>query len=227
MSRMRRGLHAPHILITAGPTREPLDPVRFLSNHSSGDMGLSLASAFVRSGARVTVVLGPVTIPVPHGIDVVRVITARDMSDEVRRRLPRCDAFVATAAVCDWRPAAARPVKMKKGAANRQTLRLIANPDILLDAGRWKRSRARPLLVGFALETHDLEREARRKLIAKNLDLIIGNSPDTFSSPSIKPLWIERDGLPRALSRQSKKALSSLIARWTFRRLCADKEPAR
>jgi len=224
MSRPRRGPSALRILITAGPTREPLDPVRYLSNHSSGEMGLSLAAAFARAGARVTVVLGPVSLPAPPGIGVVRVTTAREMSSAVRQRLPSCDAFIATAAVADWRPVAPRSSKIKKKGATFLTVRLAANPDILAEAGRWKGRRTTPLLVGFALETRDLEKQASKKLARKNLDLIIGNGPDTFSRPTIKPLWLERGAAARSLPRRSKKALSSMIVRWVFRRLEAKKK---
>src|SRR5258708_3953427 len=102
---MRRTSRSPRVLLTAGPTREPLDPVRYLSNHSSGEMGLTLAAALARAGAKVTVVLGPVSRPVPRGVDVVRVTTAREMAAAVRRRLTGSEAFISTAAVSDWRPA--------------------------------------------------------------------------------------------------------------------------
>ena len=219
---MRRPLHSFHVLLTVGPTREPIDPVRYLSNASSGEMGLTLASALASAGARVSVVAGPVSRPAPRGIDVVPVLTARQMSREVRRRLVRCDAFIATAAVSDWRAAPVRRTKMKKSRATALTLRLVRNPDILADAGRWKGTRARPLLVGFALETKNLEGYARRKLREKNLDLVIGNSPDSFGSASIRPLWLEKGGVSRRLPRLTKKALSSHVVRWLSRRLTED-----
>ncbi len=227
MSRLRRGPLPPRILITAGPTREPLDPVRYLSNHSSGEMGLALAAAFQRGGARVTVVLGPVARDVPRGLEVIPVMTALEMSTAVRRRLRSADVFIATAAVADWRPAKSHLMKMKKGSARGMTIRLVANPDILADAGRARGRRALPILVGFALETHDLSAQTAKKLSHKNLDLIIGNGPESFARPSIKPLWLERGGVARALPRLSKKALSSMIARWTFQRLQAMSASAR
>lgn len=177
-------------------------------------MGLSLARALVSAGARVTVVLGPVSLPAPRGAEVVAVTTARQMSNAVRRRLKSADAFVATAAVCDWRPRTVRAAKMKKGASHGLNLRLVPNPDILADAGKWKGRRPKPILVGFALETGNIESESRRKLKSKNLDLIIGNSPESFSSRTIRPFWLERDGTALRLPRQSKKALSFRIGRW-------------
>lgn len=212
---MKRLLSSRHILLTAGPTREPLDPVRYLSNHSSGEMGLTLAATLAALGARVTVVLGPVARDLPRGVDIVRVETAREMSAAIRRRLPSCDAFIATAAVCDWRFAETRRRKLKKGAAAAMTLRLVKNPDILAEAGAWKARRsAGPLLVGFALETDSLDVHARRKLSEKNLDLVIGNGPSSFGSARIRPLWIERNGRARRLPVITKKALSSEIGRW-------------
>lgn len=216
---MVRPLRSFHILLTVGPTREPLDPVRYLSNASSGEMGLTLAAALAAAGARVSVVLGPVSRTVPRGMEVIPVVTAREMSREVRRRLARSDVFIATAAVCDWRAAQIRPTKVKKERSSALHLRLVRNPDILADAGRWKGARPRPLLVGFALETHRLESYARRKLRDKNLDLVIGNSPDSFGSPSIRPLWLERNGSALRLPRLTKKALSSHLVQWLSRRL--------
>lgn len=203
------------ILITAGPTREPLDPVRYLSNHSSGEMGLTLAHHLSELGARVTVVLGPVSFPVPPGIEIVHVMTAREMSAAVKKLLVRSDAFIATAAVCDWRFNAVRRKKMKKGAAPSMSVRLVKNPDILADAGRWKKTMAaKTALVGFALETDSVEIHAKKKLLKKNLDLVIGNGPSSFGSAQIRPLWIEKSGRVRRFPEISKKALSSEIGRW-------------
>jgi phosphopantothenoylcysteine decarboxylase / phosphopantothenate---cysteine ligase len=214
-------LRRSRFLLTAGPTQEPLDPVRYLSNHSSGEMGLALAEALAASGARVTLVLGPVARPVPGGVEVIRVVTARGMSAAVRRRLAAVDAFVSCAAVCDWRFERTFPSKMKKAGRRSLTMKLVSNPDILAQAGRWKGRRPRPILVGFALETRNVEREARRKLAAKNLDLVIGNTPESFASPSIRPVWIERGAPAQTLPRMSKKALSSRISRWLAARISA------
>lgn len=218
---MKRPLAGFHILLTAGPTREPLDPVRYLSNRSSGEMGLAIAEAVRRMGARVTVVLGPVSLPAPAGVAVVRVETARQMSSAVRARLNRSDAFIATAAVADWRFASPQRRKLKKGSATALTVHLRRNPDILADAGRAKGRGKRPLLVGFALETDRLEARARRKLVEKNADLIIGNSPASFGSRLIRPLWVERAGRPDRLPLMTKKALSSRLGRWLGRRLAS------
>jgi phosphopantothenoylcysteine decarboxylase / phosphopantothenate---cysteine ligase len=206
------------VLLTAGPTREPIDPVRYLSNHSSGEMGLSLAHALSRV-ARVTVVCGPVSRSIPRGVEVVRVTTAREMSAAVRRRLPGTDAFIATAAVCDWRPKSAASRKLKKDGKKSLTMSLVPNPDILAEAGRWKRARSRPVLIGFALETGGVEAAARGKLQRKNLDLVIGNTPESFASAAIRPVWIERGAPALRLPRMTKKALSSRISRWLASRI--------
>lgn len=213
-----RPLRGRRILLTAGPTRESLDPVRYLSNHSSGEMGLVLAGRLAALGARVTVVLGPVSRARPAGIKIVDVESARQMSAAVKRRLAAADVFVATAAVCDWRFRTVHPRKMKKNGARELSVRLVRNPDILAEAGERKRRIGRgPLLVGFALETGALEARAKGKLRAKSLDLVIGNTPASFGSEAIKPLWIEKSGLVRRLPRMTKKALSSEIARWISR----------
>jgi phosphopantothenoylcysteine decarboxylase/phosphopantothenate--cysteine ligase len=212
---MKRPLSALRVLLTAGPTREPLDPVRYLSNHSSGEMGLTLAARLAALGARVTVVLGPVSRARPRGVEVVDVETAREMNAAVTKRLPRADVFIATAAVCDWRFEKTHSSKMKKGRAVAMTVRLVKNPDILGEAGARKRRTGRgPLLVGFALETNALEAYARKKLVEKNLDLVIGNTPRSFGSRRITPLWIERNGPARRLPSMTKNALSSEIGRW-------------
>lgn len=202
------------VLLTAGPTRERLDPVRFLTNPSTGAMGLAIAGALRKRGARVILVLGPVSLPVPAGIEVIRVESALQMERAVKRHLSRADAFVATAAVGDWRFAKVHRRKMKKGAAKAITLRLLKNPDILANAGAWRARRGRrtPLLVGFSLETHATRRFAERKLRRKKIDLIIGNSPASFGSPLIRPLWIERGARPLPLPAMSKKALARRLA---------------
>jgi len=133
----------------------------------------------------------------------------------VRSEIKTSDAFVATAAVSDWRFADVRSQKMKKGAASSMTVRLLKNPDILANAGAFKRKSGKgPVLVGFALETRALEASSRKKLREKNLDLIIGNTPASFGSDRIRPLWIEKSGSLRRFPVMTKKALSSEIGRW-------------
>jgi phosphopantothenoylcysteine decarboxylase / phosphopantothenate---cysteine ligase len=186
-------------------------------------MGLTLAKELANQGARVTVVLGPVEKEIPPALSIIHVTTARDMSRAVRRHLKHSDAFIATAAVCDWRPRFVARQKMKKSSL-RLRLDLVRNPDILEDAGRWKGKKRQLILVGFALETNQLDRRAIAKLKGKNLDLIIGNSPESFGSSSIRPLWIEKSGTKRRLGRITKKALSSRIARWLNGQLSTEKK---
>jgi phosphopantothenoylcysteine decarboxylase/phosphopantothenate--cysteine ligase len=160
------------VLVTAGPTREPLDPVRFLSNRSSGKMGYAIAAAAARRGAAVTLVSGPASLPAPEGCEVVRVDTAQDMREEVVRRFPECDVLVAAAAVADYAPAQASSGKLKKG-EKPLTIELRPTPDTLAECGRLKQEHQ--FLVGFAAETENLRANARQKLETKNLDIIVAN----------------------------------------------------
>lgn len=159
------------VLVTAGPTREAIDPVRFISNHSSGKMGFAVASAAHGLGAEVDVVAGPVALEPPPGVGVVPVGSAADMHREVLARAAGCDIFIATAAVADYTPAAPAPGKLKK-AASPLSLELRPTPDILAEVAALDDP---PFTVGFAAETEDLERHARSKLERKRLDLIAGN----------------------------------------------------
>ena len=169
-------LEGRHVLITAGPTREPIDPVRFLSNHSSGRQGYAIAGALAARGARVTLVSGPVEIDTPRGVDLVSVETAREMLAACEGALP-ADVFISVAAVADWRPAQAaiRKLKLKgKDTDNPPALNLKENPDILATIAR-KRSQRPGLVVGFAAETNDIEDHARAKLKRKRCDWIVAN----------------------------------------------------
>lgn len=160
------------VLITAGPTREPLDPARFLSNRSSGKMGYALARTAKRRGAAVTLISGPVSLAPPPGVALVRVETALEMAEAVRQHAPAASVVVKAAAVADFRPASFSAQKIKKAGAE-PLLELTANPDILAELG--KNRRADQVLVGFAAESSHHEAEARRKLLAKNADLIVVN----------------------------------------------------
>ena len=162
------------VLVTAGPTREAIDPVRFISNHSSGKMGFAVAAAALGLGAEVDLVAGPVALEPPPGVGVVPVGSAADMHREVLARAARCDIFIATAAVADYTPAAPAPGKLKK-AASPLSLELRPTPDILAEVAALDDP---PFTVGFAAETEDLERHARSKLVRKRLDLIAGNRVD-------------------------------------------------
>ncbi|MBE3590046.1 MAG: bifunctional phosphopantothenoylcysteine decarboxylase/phosphopantothenate--cysteine ligase CoaBC [Firmicutes bacterium] len=166
-----RDLSGRRVLVTAGPTQEPLDPVRYLSNHSSGKMGWALAEAARDRGAQVTLVAGPVALPDPQGIDVVRVRTAAEMLEAVRARFASCDALVAAAAVADYRPKAPAPLKIKKSEAA-LTVELVRNPDVLEEMGKAK---GRQVLVGFKAETGPGLEAAREMLRRKNLDLVVLN----------------------------------------------------
>jgi phosphopantothenoylcysteine decarboxylase/phosphopantothenate--cysteine ligase len=165
-------LQGKSILITAGPTQEPLDPVRFLSNRSSGRMGYALAEAAAARGAAVTLVSGPTALTAPPGCEVVRVVTTREMYDAVLSRLEHVGILIAAGAPADFSPAVAAPQKLKKG-ADRFAIELVPTPDILAECGR--RRRSSHVLVGFAAETENLVENAREKLRAKRLDLIVAN----------------------------------------------------
>lgn len=163
-----------HVMITAGPTHEPIDPVRFIGNSSSGKMGRALAAEALRRGARVTVISGPVAISYPAGADVVGVTTALEMRDEAVSRFPDTDIAVMCAAVADYRPASCADHKIKRSGVDEMTLTLVRNPDIAATLGAMKRPGQR--LVGFALETDHAEDNGRGKLASKNLDMIVVNS---------------------------------------------------
>ncbi len=163
-----------HVIVTSGPTYEPIDPVRFLGNRSSGRQGHAIAQAAVGAGARVTLVTGPVGLSDPTGAEVVHVGSARDMREAVEAALP-ADAFIAAAAVADWRAENVAHQKIKKDAKESPTLTLVENPDILAEVA--KKTIMRPaVVIGFAAETENVTANAMAKLQRKNCDLIIANS---------------------------------------------------
>jgi phosphopantothenoylcysteine decarboxylase/phosphopantothenate--cysteine ligase len=166
-----RVLAGVHVVITAGPTREAIDPVRFISNRSSGKMGFATAQAARAAGARVTLISGPVSIDTPPGVRRIDVESAQDMYEAVHRELPAMDIFVSAAAVADYRPPQAQAQKIKKSGDTMQ-LDLVKAPDILASVSASKR---RPFVVGFAAETERVEQHAREKLLKKNLDMIAAN----------------------------------------------------
>ncbi|HLZ84681.1 MAG TPA: phosphopantothenoylcysteine decarboxylase, partial [Caulobacteraceae bacterium] len=168
-----RPLAGRHVLVTAGPTAEPIDPVRVLTNRSSGKQGYAIAGALADLGGRVTLVSGPTALPTPAGVTRIDVETAREMEAACRRALP-ADAAVCVAAVSDWRPDAVFPVKLKKGPAGPPAVTLVENPDILADLAA-AGPRRPALVVGFAAETNDLEANARAKLARKGCDWIVAN----------------------------------------------------
>ena len=160
------------VLVTAGPTREAIDPVRYISNYSSGKMGYAIAKAAYQRGARVILVSGPVAIPAPLGVEVVKVVTAEEMRQAVLDRLAEATIVIKAAAVADYRPVEVAATKIKKESRASMTLPLIKNADILAEIGANKGGR---LVVGFAAETADLLENARKKLLGKNLDMIVAN----------------------------------------------------
>lgn len=163
------------VLITAGPTREAIDPVRFISNHSSGKQGYALASAAVDAGARVILVSGPTALTAPERVDLVKVTSAQDMHEAVQARLPETDVMIGVAAVSDYRPKMVETQKIKKGQCGERTLtlELVENPDIIAEAAKHPNA---PFTVGFAAETENLENYAKRKLLEKNLAMIVANN---------------------------------------------------
>ncbi|WP_404471685.1 bifunctional phosphopantothenoylcysteine decarboxylase/phosphopantothenate--cysteine ligase CoaBC [Vreelandella venusta] len=166
---------APHVVITAGPTREALDPVRYLSNHSSGKMGYALAAEAAAQGARVTLISGPVSLPTPKGVERIEVETAQQMHQEALRLAPQAALFIGCAAVADYRAANAAEHKLKKtDGSDTLTLTLVKNPDIIADVAALP-EKQRPFVVGFAAETQNVERYAQDKLARKGLDMIVAN----------------------------------------------------
>lgn len=161
-----------NVLVTAGPTREAIDPVRFVSNRSSGKMGYAIAAAARRAGHTVCLISGPVALPAPRGVEIVRVTTAAEMLAAVQRRVRACDLLVMAAAVADWRPKQPARRKLKKQDGPPR-ITWEPTPDILQTVAQ--RKTARQVFCGFAAETHGLAREAQRKLRAKNLDAIAAN----------------------------------------------------
>lgn len=203
------------VLITAGPTFEAIDPVRGITNLSSGKMGFALARAAQEAGAEVTLVAGPVHLPTPAGVARIDVMSAQQMHDAVLPLAPRHDVFVATAAVADWRPATLADHKIKKdGKKLVPSFELTENPDILAAVARLP---DRPYCVGFAAESHDLLKHAREKLERKKVPLIVGNlGPATFGRDDNALLLVDAGGqreIPTASKRSLARELVSEIAR--------------
>lgn len=200
-----------NVLITAGPTREPIDPVRYLSNRSSGKMGYALAAAARDAGHAVTLVSGPTSLPPVEGVSMVCVVTAHEMYDAVEGHFDACDALIMAAAVADWTPAAVQPHKIKKGAAE-WMLRLVPTADILATMSLRKAHR---LLVGFAAESQRVLEEGRRKRDAKRCDLLVANdimAPGAgFEVDTNRVVLLYADGREERLALMSKREVAIRI----------------
>ncbi|EOX4457274.1 bifunctional phosphopantothenoylcysteine decarboxylase/phosphopantothenate--cysteine ligase CoaBC [Vibrio antiquarius] len=206
-------LEGKSILITAGPTREAIDPVRYITNHSSGKMGYALASAAAQMGAKVTLVSGPVSLNTPVGVERINVSSAQEMHEAVIAHANKHDAFISCAAVADYRPQTIASQKLKKTEDNDEmVINMVKNPDIVASVAAM--TEKRPFTVGFAAETNDVETYARGKLTKKNLDMICANDVSVagqgFNSNdnAITLYWPEGE---LALALESKEALSFKI----------------
>ncbi len=210
-----RSLQDKRILITAGATREPLDPVRFLTNRSSGKMGYAIAAEAAERGAHVTLVTGVTALEPPTGIvHFLRVETAREMLAACENHFAQCDVFIAAAAVADYAPETVQPQKIKKGTDDEAlTLRLIKNPDILATLAA--RKQPHQTVIGFAAETEDLLANAAKKLHAKNLDMIVANdvsrTDSGFDSDSNLVTFLFPNGRTEPLEPMSKRMVAAQI----------------
>jgi phosphopantothenoylcysteine decarboxylase/phosphopantothenate--cysteine ligase len=219
-----RPLVGRRVLITAGPTREPIDPARFLSNASTGKAGFAIAAAAARAGATVTVVHGPVSAAVPPGIETVPVTTALEMHREVMARWSAADAVVMSAAVADYRPADVFEHKVKK-LDGPMTLTLVRNPDILADVGA-ARTGEHPVLIGFAAETGHPVEYARDKLVRKRCDLIVANDVTIegagFGTDTNVVFFVTPEGV-ESLPLQSKDAIGARLVAFIVDRLAGSR----
>ncbi|MXQ53327.1 bifunctional phosphopantothenoylcysteine decarboxylase/phosphopantothenate--cysteine ligase CoaBC [Shimazuella alba] len=208
------------VLITAGPTIEAIDPVRYLSNHSSGKMGYALASAALSAGAKVILVSGPVSLTPPNGAEIIQVKSAQEMYDAVLSHIDNVDIVMKAAAVSDYRPKEVLSQKRKKHSDNWE-IELIKNPDIAYEVG--KRKRAGQLLIGFAAETENIERYAREKLEKKNMDFIVANNVlqegAGFSIDTNAVSVYGKDGLISAYPVMPKRTLAEKLIKWVGEQL--------
>jgi phosphopantothenoylcysteine decarboxylase/phosphopantothenate--cysteine ligase len=216
---LARGAGAPfdlvgrHVLVSAGGTREPLDPVRFLGNRSSGRQGFALARAALARGAEVTLVAANAALPDPAGAKVVRVSTAEEMRAAVLEAAPSADAIVMAAAVADFRPESRATSKVKKTDAEPEPLRLVRNPDILAEIAA-ARARAGQVIVGFAAETDDVIANGTKKLAAKGCDLMVVNEVGeqrTFDKDENAATILGSDGSSTVVPEGSKESLGHAI----------------
>ncbi len=204
------------LMITAGPTREALDPVRYISNRSSGKMGYALAEAAIDAGAKVILVSGPVSLDVPDRVNCIKVVSAKQMSEQVMKVIEKQDIFIAAAAVVDYQPIEFQSEKIKKDMSQGGTMQLalVKTPDILQQVGLLKEKMSSQLFVaGFAAETNNLEKNAREKLLRKNLDLIVANdvSGNRMMEQDDGELLLLAEGLCQFVPRAHKKKLARTI----------------
>ena len=206
-------LHGKSVVVTAGPTREALDPVRFIGNRSSGRMGYALAAAARARGANVVLVSGPTELTPPGGIEVIRVTTAAEMRDAVVPRAAQADVVIMAAAVADYAPSAPALQKIHKE-SDTLSVTLVRTPDILAELGRQRAGKDRPVLVGFAAETDDLVAGARRKQREKGLDLVVANDvsrQDIGFEVDANEVTLVTGRGEETLPRQSKNAIAAQI----------------
>ncbi len=200
------------VLVTAGPTREELDPVRFLSNYSSGKMGYAIACAARNRGARVILVSGPVNLPEPKGVEAIQVVSAQEMYQAVMEKAGQADLIIKAAAVADFRPVVRGDQKVKKGDSETTVVELQRNLDILAELGQQKGSR---ILIGFAAETQELLKHAREKLKNKNLDMIVANDVTQegagFDSDTNIVRFLSADGNVEELPQMTKQEVAEAL----------------
>ena len=199
------------ILITAGPTREYLDPVRFISNLSTGKMGYLISEEAIKRGHKVILISGPTYLKPPDGIKVVKTTSTEEMKEAVLKYFPEYDVLIMAAAVSDWKPEKKYRGKLKR--KKEWNLKLIPNPDILKEVSRIKKENQ--IVIGFALETENIEKNALKKLKEKKLDLIIGNTTEFFGEgkPS-KVIFISKDGKVKKYKRIKKEKVAEKIVNW-------------
>lgn len=198
------------VMITAGPTREAIDPVRYISNHSSGKQGYALAAAAADAGAQVILISGPTHLPVPDRVELIKVISAQDMHEAVQARIALTDVFIGVAAVADYRPKLVQQHKIKKDQNGHRTLtlELVENPDVIAEVAM---RTDKPFTIGFAAETEHVEAYARKKLIDKNLDMIVANNvanTDIGFNSDVNAITVYFQDRAVDLPMMSKRALS-------------------
>ncbi|MCH2104474.1 MAG: hypothetical protein MK297_10740 [Planctomycetes bacterium] len=198
------------VVVTAGPTRERIDPVRYLSNDSSGTMGFAIAEAAAARGDQVTLIAGPVSLTTPKGVKRIDIESARELEVALKEAFRECDALFMAAAVCDFRPLRRFRGKWRKKEAGqeRASLELVSNPDILSSVTRRKGDR---LVVGFALETGDGLRRAKNKLEKKRMDYVVLNGPSALNASKTTVTILGKDGSQERLADRTKRAVAKVL----------------